>query len=324
GLLPGDGNDAPDLAPPGRRGRPGQTQAVTTLRAYRIQARLLRALAEPDVAGARKLIAVVRERIAAGKNPQTRAQWQPILGGAYALAEMTSGQGTAAQDGIEALDEAIRGGTGSEGPQRTLRTARLAATLAIGEQQWAAAEQTLKEALRQIHTLRTHGIPETTRHAWLQQGRTLVGDLVTCLATLNRAEKAAVAIEEHRAVLLSEALGDRAESVGLEQVAPTLARDYRTAARELHRFDGSAETHRGDLRTVSVDPLKSSGTRVFDAPPAQAAAIRARSATRAGTCHTRPPFLMCDELWPGCGTLLSFRTREREGPWTLVGGCGSD
>jgi hypothetical protein len=63
---------------------------------------------------------------------------------------------------------------------------------------------------------------------------------------------------------------------------------------------------------------------VFDAPSAQAATIRARCATRAGTCHTRPPYLMRDELWPGFETLISSRTREWEGLWTLVGGCGSD
>ncbi|MEU3854882.1 CHAT domain-containing protein [Streptomyces sp. NPDC029554] len=247
-LLLGDGGDAPDVALPGGRAQPGRAQVVTMLRVYRVQARLMRALAESDAAGARELITVVRERIAAGKDPQTRAQWQAMLGSAYALAGMTSGQGAAAQDGVEALDEAIRGGTASEGPQRTLRSARLAATLAMGEQQWAAAEQALREALRQIHALRTHGIPETTRRAWLQQGRSLVGDLVTCLVALGRAEEAAVAFEEHRAVLLSEVLGDRADIVGLEQVAPALARDYGTASRELHRFDGSAEARRGDHR----------------------------------------------------------------------------
>lgn len=38
----------------------------------------------------------------------------------------------------------------------------------------------------------------------------------------------------------------------------------------------------------------------------------------------RPPYLVCDELWPGFETLTSSRTREWEGPWTLVGRRGSD
>ncbi|MFF9887659.1 MULTISPECIES: CHAT domain-containing protein [Streptomyces] len=246
----GDGGGAPDVPLRGGRDQPTRAQVVTILRVYRVQARLLRALVESDVAAARELIAVVRERIAAGKDPQTRAQWQAVLGGAYALAGRTTGKDATVYAGIEALEEATRGGTGSEGPQHTLRTARLAATLAMGERQWAAAEQALGEALRQIHALRAHGIPEATRRAWLQQGRGLLGDLVTCLVALDRAEEATVAFEEHRAVLLSEVLGDRADIIGLEQVAPALARDYRTASRELHRFDGSAEARRGDHRSA--------------------------------------------------------------------------
>jgi hypothetical protein len=39
---------------------------------------------------------------------------------------------------------------------------------------------------------------------------------------------------------------------------------------------------------------------------------------------TRPPYLMCDELWPGFETLILSRTGEWEEPWTLVGGHGSD
>ncbi|MFG3245493.1 CHAT domain-containing protein [Streptomyces sp. NPDC048187] len=246
-VLLGDGADAPDV--PLRPGRqPGRAQVVSMLRICRMQARLMRAMIESDVVGTRQLITAIRERIAAGKDPLTRSQWQTLLGNAYAMAGGTAGTGAAAQAGVEALQEAARGGTGSEDPQRTLRTARLAATLAMAERQWTTAEQVLREALRQIHALRPHGIPEDTRRAWLQQGRSLVGDLVTCLVALDRAEDATVAFEEHRAVLLSEVLGDRTDTVGLDRINPTLARDYRTASRELHRFDDSAEARRSNHR----------------------------------------------------------------------------
>lgn len=52
--------------------------------------------------------------------------------------------------------------------------------------------------------------------------------------------------------------------------------------------------------------------------------------TTADLCHTslclplKAAVAMRDELWPGFETLIPSRTREWEGPWTSVGGRGSD
>ncbi|MFE7269941.1 CHAT domain-containing protein [Streptomyces sp. NPDC057623] len=245
--LLGDGGDGPDLPLTGGRGTPGRGQVVSLLRMYRVQARILRAMADGDVAALEEQIVTARRRLHTAGSPPARPQWQVMLGSAQVFADMLAGRATDPSVPTM-LSQAAQGGTGSEGPQRALRYARLAATVALRQHQWAEAAHLLGESLRQIHAQRAHGIPDSARVAWLQQGRDFASDLVTCLVALGRAQEAAVAFEEHRAVLLSEALGHRADMVGLDLVAPELARDHRAAVRELRRFETGTDAHRPQHR----------------------------------------------------------------------------
>ncbi|HET9381291.1 MAG TPA: CHAT domain-containing protein, partial [Streptomyces sp.] len=268
--LLGDGGDGPDRMLAGGRGTPGRAQVASLLRMYRVQAGLLRAMADGDLTALKEVIATARRRLETAGSPEARPQWQVILGGAQVFADLLAGRaapdppepappggdrgvaaaggtpppGTGDPSAAAMLAEAARGGTGSEGPRRALRYARLAATVALRQHRWAEAAELLGEALRQIHAQPSYGIPESARRAWLGQGRDFAGDLVTCLVSLGRTQEAVVAFEEHRAVLLSEVLGERADTVGLERVAPGPARDHRAAVRELRRFDTGDDARR--------------------------------------------------------------------------------
>ncbi|MEU0166169.1 CHAT domain-containing protein [Streptomyces iakyrus] len=246
--LLGDGGDGPDVPLTGGRGAPGRAQVTTMLRMYRVQARTARAMADGDLAALEEQIATMRGRLSGAGSPLTRPQWQVMLGSAQIFADLLSGR-TATDPSVPAmLNEAAQSSAGAEGLRRSLRSARLAATAALRQQRWAEAAELLEQSLRQIHAQRAHGIPDSARLAWLRQGRDFASDLVMCLAALGRTREAAVAFEEHRAVLLSEALGDRADTMGLDRAAPALARDHRTAVVELRRFEDGPDAHRPDHR----------------------------------------------------------------------------
>ncbi|QZZ25466.1 CHAT domain-containing protein [Streptomyces sp. ST1015] len=244
--LLGDKGDSPDQPLTSGWRTPSRAQVVSMLRLYRLQGRLLRTVADGDTTGLEAAITAVRERMRTGNDPLSLSQWQVLLGGAQVFASLLAGRTSADPPVLAALSAAAAGSTGSEGPQRSIRTARLAATVALGQRDWAKAAALLRESLGQIHAQRGHGIPDSARLAWLGQGRDLTGDLVSCLVALGQAREAVVAFEEHRAVLLSEILGDRADTAGLDRVAPDLARAYRSAARELGRFEKSPDAHRPD------------------------------------------------------------------------------
>ncbi|MFF5427768.1 MULTISPECIES: CHAT domain-containing protein [unclassified Streptomyces] len=243
-VLLGDGGDDPDRPLVPGRGAPGRAEVVTLLRLYRTQGRLLRAVADGDVTGAEEVIATVRERIRTGGDPLTRPQWQTLLGNAQVFAAASAGRNAVDPSVPAVLREAARGLDGHQGPQPALRAARLAASVALGQGRWSEAAELLTGALERIHDLHGHGIPGSARRAWLRQGRDLTGDLVSCLVALGRERDAVVAFERHRAVLLSEVLGERVDTAGLDEAAPDLARAHRAATRELRRFEAGADAHR--------------------------------------------------------------------------------
>ncbi|RNG18520.1 CHAT domain-containing protein [Streptomyces botrytidirepellens] len=238
GVLLRESAAIPDTAMTASPDAPDRAELVSCLRMYRAQATMLWAMARVDRAKLEEVRSEAARRVAAtAHEPQCQAQWQQLLGYAEAALATLFGKAGADEQALAALGAAATADSGTEAPFRQINAVRLYATLAMGNEQWTAAADQLRLGLGLAREQDALGIPASARRQWLLRARGLLADLVTCLVSAGESEQAVVALEEHRAILLHETLGDRTETVGLARAVPALAREYREASDALHRFD---------------------------------------------------------------------------------------
>ncbi|WP_264931097.1 CHAT domain-containing protein [Streptomyces sp. A012304] len=246
GALLGESDDIADTATTASPDQPDRAELVSGVRLYRAQARLLLAMARSDHATLAEVRAEAARRVAASAHdPQLQGQWQQLLGSA-GMGAALFGQADAVEPALAALGAAATADTGNEGPFRQIKAVRSYALLAMRDQQWTQAADQLRAGLELARDQDRLGIPASARRHWLLHARGLLADLVTCLVSAGEPEQAVVALEENRAILLHETLGDRTETADLARIAPALAHEYRAAADALHRFDTGTDAIRPD------------------------------------------------------------------------------
>ncbi|MFE9687146.1 CHAT domain-containing protein [Streptomyces sp. NPDC006285] len=245
--LLGEDDDIPDKGATASPDAPDRVEMVSGLRQYRAQAAFLQAVARKDPAALEELCAEAARRIAATVHePQLQAQWQQVLGSAGTVLALQFGRTDAVESALAALGAAATADTGNEGPFRQIKAVRSYAILAMQNEQWTEAAVHLRLGLELARELDALGIPTSARRDWLLHARGMLADLVACLISAGETEQALVALEEHRAVLLHETLGDRVETADLIRVYPALAHEYRVALEALRRFDAGTDAIRPD------------------------------------------------------------------------------
>lgn len=259
----------------GDRPDPGRAARLNEYRLLLVQVRASLAVhaGAPDAIG--PAVAEARRHLDGVRDPAERAPWQRFVGTADGFGSLLTGPvgavagaggaragGDAPAPGLAALREATLAPLREwEGPQHRIAGARAGALFAMRAGRWSEAVEFLTAALRLARERPGSGVPDSARRAWLSQVRGLAADLVGCLLAGDEAARAVVAFEEHRAVLLSEVLGDRAVLGDLHRAAPELAGEYRAAGEALRRFEEGPDAGRPD-HSARRAPLRERRDRI--------------------------------------------------------------